>query len=349
MKKIAGILLILSLTVPVLAVNANKLYVQAITEQSPAKRLQLLEQWLQLFGNEKKFADRLPFVYLGLYDAARQLKLCDKIIKYGPKAIEYAQSDLDKPFIYSKIADCYRKAKDCEKATENFEKAIEILRKILANPPKNLRITKYKVLLASDLRLSGFCYFNMGKVDKGMANMTEAAKLYETFGPKGKKMADLLYKFMVGEGKKLYAKGDYVHAEKILCGLSPKMDLYEVYILCARSNEKLNAPQEKVIHLYEVAYKKKKNGIIAYKLGKYYLFKSMDEKRTKVVDPKTADLAIKYLAEAVVLLENNPKQKKIYEAAMKMLKPFYERRYLNAKDKPSLEKILADARARIGK
>ncbi len=349
MKKIAGILLIFSLVVPLLAVNANKLYVQAITEQNPSKRLQLLEQWLQLFGNEKKYKDRLPFVYLGLYDAARQLKLCDKITLYGPKAIEYAQSDLDKPFIYSKIADCYRKAKKCDKATENFEKAIEILRKILANPPKNLRVTKYKILLASDLRLSGFCYFNMGKIDKGMANMMEAAKLYEGFGAKGQKMAKLLYKFMVGEGKKLFAKGDYVHAEKILCSLSSKVDTYDVYLLCALSSEKLKAPEEKVMRLYEIAYNKKKNGIIAYKLGKYYLFKSMDEKRTKVVDTKTADLAIKYLAEAAVLLEKDPKQKKMYEATMKMLKPFYERRYLNVKEKPSLEKILADARARVGK
>ncbi len=349
MKKIAGILLVFSLLLPILAVNANKLYVQAITEQNPSKRLQLLEQWLQLFGNEKKYKDRLPFVYLGLYDAARQLKLCDKITLYGPKAIEYAQSDLDKPFIYSKMADCYRKARDCEKASENFEKAIEILRKILANPPKNLRVTKYKVLLASDLRLSGFCYFSKGNVDKGMRNMMEAAKLYEGFGSRGKKMASLLYKFMVKEGQKYFKKGDYATADKLLCTLSSRVDTYDVYILCALSNEKLNAPEEKVIKLYEVAYNKKKNGVIAYKLGKYYLFKSMDEKRTKVVDTRTADLAIKYLAEAAVLLEKDPKQKKLYEATMKMLKPFYERRYLNVKEKPSLEKILADARARVGK
>ena len=349
MKRIAGLLLIFTLITPIFAVNANKLYVKAITEQNPSKRLQLLEQWLQLFGNEEKHKDKLPYVYLGLYDAARQLKLCDKIIKYGPKAIEYAKSDLDKPFIYSKMADCYREAKKCDEAIKNFEKSIEILRKILANPPKNLRINKYKLLLASNLRLSGFCYFSKGNVDKGMKNMDEAARLYEGFGARGKKMAKLLVEFIVAQGKKYFAKGDYATSAKILCPYSKKLDIYDLYILCALSNEKLKAPEDKVIELYKLAYQKKKVGAIAYKLGKYYLLKSMDEKRTKIVDPKTADLAIKYLAEAAVLLENNPKQKKLYDITMKTLKPFYERRYLNVKEKPSLEQILKDARARVGK
>lgn len=349
MKKTLLLVLVFALVFPLFAVNANKLYVQGITAHDPAKKMQLLEEWLSLFGNQKKHADKLPYVYLGLYDASLRLKRCDKIVLYGVKAIEYAKSDLDKPFIYARMADCYRKQKRCDKAVENFSASIQILKKILANPPKNLRVSKYKLLLADDLRLKGFCSFNLGKIDEGMKDMNAAANIYSQFGTKGKKRANLLMMFLFEEGKKYFQKGDYQTANKLVCSVKSKLDSYETYVLCAVTYEKLGVNGDKTTPLYIKAYNKKKNGALAYKIGRYYLTKCLGKDKKSIKDPKSADMAMNYLADAVVLLKDNGKQKTLYDSAYKLLSGIYKIKYFKAKEKPTLESILADARERVGK
>jgi len=223
------------------------------------------------------------------------------------------------------------------------------LRKILSNPPKNLRVSKYKLLLADSLRLRGFCSFNLNRIDDGMKNMEEAAKIYREFGDAGKKKAKLLMSFVLEEGKKAFQNKDYKTANKIICNMAPKVDLYDTYVLCAVTYEKLGIDGDKITSLYIKAYKKKRNGVLAYKIGMYYLPKCLGADKKSIKDPKAAELAMNYLAEAVVLLEGNPKQKKIYDSAYKILSGLYKIKYFKAKEKPTLESILADARERVGK
>ncbi len=349
MKKILSTFLVLITVLPLLAINPNKLYVQGIMAQDPAKKLQLLEQWLSLFGNEKKQADKLQFVYLGLYDASLRLRRCDKIEVYGVKAIKYARTDLDKPAIYSRMADCYRKEKNLNEAIKNFDASIGFLRKILANPPKNLRISKYKILLADDLRLKGVCLFNLNKPEEGVKSMEESANIYSQFGAEGKKRAKTLIEFILQEGNLYFKKGDFKTANEIICHLAPRLDTYDVYVLCAITFEKLGQGKEKTIPLYIKAYNKQKNGAIAYKLGSYYLRQCLGADKKSIKDPKKADLAMNYFADTVVLLEGKTEVKKLYDSAYKYLKWIYKVKYLKAKEKPTLDSILADARERVGK
>ncbi len=337
------ITLIVFATLPLAAKeNPNKLYVEAIQETNPKIKLQKLERWLSLFGKDPKQRENLKYVYLHLFDASYRLKKCDKTVKYAEEALKQDFTDYEKIKFYIAIAQCSRNLGNYEKALQNIDTAISLLERFVKNPPQGRDRRQIRRLLGESYYTKGDILYRKGEKLAAVEFFTKSEAIYRSLG--GRKQAAYIHKKILAIGRDFYVAKKYDKAAKVLCPLADKDKLFELYYACAKCLEATGRPLDEYMAYYKKAYAKKKSAALAYKIGRTYALLSLSEDKTKIVDVEKADIAIKYLAEAVALNTNA----KIYQAASKLLKGLLDRRYMNAQQKPTFESVVQEAKKRLG-
>lgn len=345
-KRLIASLTVLMLVITVFPViakeNPNKLYVEAIQEKNPVLKLQKLERWLQLFGNDPKQKENLKYVYLHLFDASYRLKKCGKTIKYAEEALKQPFTDFEKVRFYIAIAQCSRNLGNYDKALQNIDTAISLLEGFMKTPPQGIRKSAIAQLLGESYYTKADTLYRKGEKLASVDFFIKSEAIYKKLG--GKKQAAYIHKRILKIGQEFFQAKKFSAAAQVLCPLADRDKIFELYYACAKCLEAIKKPLEQYMSYYKKAYEKKKSAALAYKIGRTYALLSLSEDKKKIADVEKADVSIKYLAEAVALNTNA----KVYEAAKRLLQAMLDRRYLGKENKPSLENVVQEAKKRLG-
>lgn len=345
MNKKITVLTILVMLVSVLVVYAKdarqELYLKAVAEKDLATKMQLLNQYVQTYGQKKdKF---LKFIYLNLADTAYKLKNYDETIKWGETSLQEnpeIQANNKLNLLFNLSNSYYITKKDLNKALEFSEGIVDAASKLIEQLQKSEQdaekidkmVENYrKFYMAPAYRLQTMILFARGRdnVDDIVLAAQRALKAYENDGSENSvKMA---FSLAVNLSKKGKFQESLQVAEKIVDKEAPTFNhaMFMAKVLNRLKNK------NQAVHYYELAYKSKRQLDLAMRIG-------------RMVHKTNTQKGIYYFADAFVL-QDEDKESDAYK--------FLEHLYFNvlAKDKTVEEKeqgfktLLNEARARFGK
>jgi len=336
---ITVVFLVISVFLGGIKKEQQELYLNAMNEKDPAKKMELLKEYLQKYGEKKdKF---VKFAYLNLSNSAYNQKKYEEAIQYGEEALGYEDlDDANKLLISLALANSYYATKrDMDKAYDYSQKVIDLSNNLIEQTKKATaedqqavqNVKKYQnFYLAPALRLQGLVlYF---KDNKNPENIKLAAeKAIEAYSHH---KTDTYYQMAFSLASNLAQKGKFDYAIDIAEKIIDKENIkYNEADFLAKLYKRKNN-KDKSIYYFELAYKVKPSADLAKKIG-------------QLVHKKDKVKAVRYFADAFVR-NNMNKESDVYK--------FLEHLYFNeiAKDKTPEEKeegfkkIVSDAKARCG-
>lgn len=346
MNKKITVLTILVLVVSVFIVFARKdarqeLYLKAVAEKDLATKMQLLNQYVQTYGQKKdKF---LKFIYLNLANTAYKMKDYNETIKWGETSLENnpeIQANNKLNLLFNLANSYYITKKDLDKAlnlaeqiVDTASKLIEQLQQSEQDPEKVEKMVENyrKFYMAPAYRLQTRILFARGKdnVDDIVLAAQRALKAYENDGSENSvKMA---FSLAVNLSKKGKFKESLEVAEKIIDKDSPTFN--HAMFLAKVFNRLKNKNQ--AVHYYELAYKSKRQLDLAMRIG-------------RLIHKTNTQKGIYYFADAFVM-QGEDKETDAYKFLEHLFFNVYSKGKTDEEKEQDFKALLNKARARFGK
>ncbi len=301
MKKIS-VIIIFTLIITVSFIYSGEkqnLWLKAISEKNIKVRFQLLEQFSDKYGKDKRFFKNL---YINLTKTAYFLKDFDKTIQYGEKVLTV--NDLEDNYkieIYIYLANSYNVTKrDLDKAYQYAGLVVDLAKTIKSGFGENENLKKQinANYLAPALSIQSLILYSKGKDNPEMLK-NALHKTLEAFEfDKSVRTEKRIFSFAIALYKKDTAmiNESLSAVEKIFHASEDKNPVY-AYLIGQWYLK--NKDRENAVKFISSAYSIKKRAKFAMKLGQL-LHKSSPEK------------AIEYFAEAY-LLDNSDMESNAYK------------------------------------
>ncbi len=288
MKKTAVTILIILLSLPAFlpaqTVEADEVYIKAMTTTSPAERAQLLKEYVAKYaGKGTKYEN---FAYANLSMSPYPGKTAKETIEYGEKALALGGlDDLTKAQLLIQLSAIYgEQGQNIDKAKSLANQVIELAKAAKAKESDAQAVSQWNMLI-------GAGWFALGQAAEKGRDLRGAADAYIASYAilKNPQIMASLKKL----GKALYEAKSFADAGKVFkVAYSATKDFDSTACLAKclyRSGQKDDA-----LVYFKEAYAKQKNGEIAFNIG---IILAADAK----ANPALSGEAVRFLLEASCL------------------------------------------------
>jgi len=336
MKRFTAVFLVLAFAVTAPMLQADKkaeLYLSAITEKKPELKMQKLEEYMEKYGKKKKY--QTPTLFIHLVETAGALKKYDKVEKYAEMALANKNmSAMDKAMIKMQLANVQIYAKkDLAGAAKIADEILEFTGTVDSRQAERL-------LTAPALRIKIAALEARAEGEPDIVKALESSiRVYRI--DSSARSAGFVFHF----AKKLYT--EYSAVQKAIEGLKVIADVPNAnldYLDQLAAWYALEGIDNEARKYLKLSYASKKSARKAYTIGKLTYIVNLEE-------------GLRYLAEAVAM-EEAPYATDARELMLKNVQvpepvpaegEEVDQEALNQAREDAVQKLVDDARARLGK
>lgn len=322
--------------------SQQDLYIKAVSEKDPELKIQLLQQYEQLYG---KTGDKyLKFIYLQLAETFFQVKNYNEAIQYGEKTLASGEiAPTNRLTLFYALANSYYTSqKDLEKAYQYADSMIELAQWVI-NKAKNSDLqdlekekleqfidTYKKYYIASGYRLQAKVLFSRVEDD---VNVIKAAaqKAVEAYKADKSENSSRLAFSIAGQ---LFKKNNLDDAIGIAENIFDETNPNEQFAGFLGTLYYKKGDKDKAVQYFELAYKASRKIKTAMTIG-------------QLVYKKDIDKGIQYFADAFIL-SNSDEDSKAYKYLQELYYNKKAKDLAPAKQDKGFKEIIQAAKVRLG-
>jgi tetratricopeptide (TPR) repeat protein len=322
--------------------SQQDLYIKAVSEKDPELKIQLLQQYEQLYG---KTGDKyLKFIYLQLAETFFQVKNYNEAIQYGEKTLASGEiAPTNRLTLFYALANSYYTSqKDLEKAYQYADSMIELAQWVI-NKAKNSDLqdlekekleqfidTYKKYYIASGYRLQAKVLFSRIEDD---VNVIKAAaqKAVEAYKADKSENSSRLAFSIAGQ---LFKKNNLDDAIGIAENIFDETNPNEQFAGFLGTLYYKKGDKDKAVQYFELAYKASRKIKTAMTIG-------------QLVYKKDIDKGIQYFADAFIL-SNSDEDSKAYKYLQELYYNKKAKDLAPAKQDKGFKEIIQAAKVRLG-
>ncbi|MGD2089526.1 MAG: hypothetical protein PVH61_25350 [Candidatus Aminicenantes bacterium] len=346
MKKIVILMIMMFFSGSILLIpsplSQQDLYIKAVSEKDPELKIQLLQQYEQLYG---KTGDKyLKFIYLQLAETFFQVKNYNEAIQYGEKTLASGEiAPTNRLTLFYALANSYYTSqKDLEKAYQYADSMIELAQWVI-NKAKNSDLqdlekekleqfidTYKKYYIASGYRLQAKVLFSRIEDD---VNVIKAAaqKAVEAYKADKSENSSRLAFSIAGQ---LFKKNNLDDAIGIAENIFDETNPNEQFAGFLGTLYYKKGDKDKAVQYFELAYKASRKIKTAMTIG-------------QLVYKKDIDKGIQYFADAFIL-SNSDEDSKAYKYLQELYYNKKAKDLAPAKQDKGFKEIIQAAKVRLG-